>query len=69
MTKQKMTEQELTKNVELSDEELGSVAGGLTSSKTSEAKKGTAPTTQINDMDSDMGFEDSGTLHIPGGFF
>jgi hypothetical protein len=69
MTKQKqMTEQKLAENVELSDEELGSVAGGLTSSKTSEAKIGTAPTTQINDMDSDMGFEDSGTLHSGNGF-
>jgi len=61
MTKQKqMTEQELAENVELSDEELGSVAGGLNSSKTSEAKIKTAPTTQINDMDSEMGFDDAG---------
>jgi hypothetical protein len=69
MTKQKqMTEKELTQNVELSDEELGSVAGGLNSSKTSEAKIKTAPTTQITDMDSEMGFEDSGTLHIANQF-
>jgi hypothetical protein len=72
MAKQKqMTEKELTKNVELSDEELGSVAGGIAMTQPSSVK-GTAPTTQINDMDSDMGFVQPGgrlgdkALVVPG---
>ena len=46
--------------------ELGGVAGGISVTQPSSVK-GTAPTTKITDMDSDMGFEDSGTLH-GGGF-
>jgi hypothetical protein len=68
MAKQKqMTEKELAENVELSDEELGGVAGGISTTQPSSVK-GTAPTTQITDMDSEMGFEDSGTLHIANQF-
>jgi transposase-like protein len=50
-----------------SNEELGGVAGGISTTRPSSVK-GTAPTTQINDMDSEMGFEDSGTLHIANQF-